>query len=643
MFKKTCDFVTNWTVVFLTALLITGIVHQIPCFGDIQKGGSTGTLSRDMAHISVGSTPIQKIEIYQKVAGSDITFVNQSGYFNFDTRDSSGSSSIANANLTSVNFDSRSNANLNRYRAFFTPAFVKTKTPLTIEIDGTSYPLSYLSGQSLFRTAIIPSSDRVSATDLTKAINFELVDNEQVTLGAFSSGQATATIEANGPIIEYRDNSYGTQSTRLKNRWFVRYRTGSGFTPTSLPDNLIVNGKSHSLTRLSSTNVWYSDIITDVNFQPSSSKLSWGINIRFADGTYYNNTRSNLFADRLVKVWEDLEGPTITAFTVDPSTIDLDDDTIPGTSTRTLDGGSSVRIPPRTGVDYYADFREDTGLPGNSAFFYITSDGTAENWGNPPGGTWVFYAPQSLIQSKGTPRQIVVGSQLLPLVRHGTTNYYIASPSAPVTVRYRTTTRSLTFKLNVIFRNSRGVETDLFNLPEVPITLTFTIGVTGTAGETTTAQILRLPDNTQIGTNFVASAGSNIATTLPNIAHPQKTTTYRLFATNAGGNAHKDVTVTVTKNPLLTNCRRTGYIDATTTYFFGFTLQGLPRPTVTYRFSGGQQGTVPSSHLTQGANPYTWTSSGWQIAFANSNAQSLTLTATNSSGTTTCSISNIDD
>ena len=33
-----------------------------------------------------------------------------------------------------------------------------------------------------FISTTIPTNDRVSATDLTKAINFELVDNEQVTL-----------------------------------------------------------------------------------------------------------------------------------------------------------------------------------------------------------------------------------------------------------------------------------------------------------------------------------------------------------------------------------------------------------------------------------------------------------------------------
>ena len=176
-------------------------------------------------------------------------------------------------------------------------------------------------------------------------------------------------------------------------------------------------------------------------------------------------------------------------------------------------------------------------------------------------------------------------------------------------------------------------------------TVTFTIGVTGTAGRTTTAQIVRLPDGTNIGPTLVSGGGTNITTTVPNILQPNQTTTYRLIASNGSSQSHKDTTVTVTKNPTLTNCRRTGYIDATTTYYFAFTLTGLPRPTVTYAFSGGQQGTFVSRHFVQGSNPYTWNvpERAWRITFANSNAQSLTLTATNASGTATCRIANINN
>ena len=178
-------------------------------------------------------------------------------------------------------------------------------------------------------------------------------------------------------------------------------------------------------------------------------------------------------------------------------------------------------------------------------------------------------------------------------------------------------------------------------------TISFSLGVTGTSGQVTTARIIRVRDNAQIGTTFTGGSGLNLSQTLPNITQPLQTTTYRLIATNTDGNSHRDATVTVTKNPTLTNCRRTNYIDATTLYEFAFNLTGLPRPSVRYVFTqnniAGQQGQVPYNHYAQGSNPYTWNVTGWRINFANSNARSLVLTATNSSGSATCTIGNIND
>ena len=179
-------------------------------------------------------------------------------------------------------------------------------------------------------------------------------------------------------------------------------------------------------------------------------------------------------------------------------------------------------------------------------------------------------------------------------------------------------------------------------------TITFTFSITGTTGQVTNAQIVRLPSGTNVGTTFVAGAGLGFTNqTLPNIVQPLQTTTYRLLASNTEGSSHRDSTLTVTKNPTLTNCRRTNYIDATTLYEFAFNLTGLPRPSVRYVFTqnniAGQQGQVPFNHYTQGSNPYTWNVTGWRINFANSNARSLRLTATNSSGTATCTINNIND
>ena len=129
---------------------------------------------------------------------SDITFVTHQqgfwwktrGYFLPPNAEPFGSSSI-NPPLNSfwylLFFTENSAFN---YHLRFYNTFVKTKTPIILEIDGSSYNLSYNSvdgfdredgGYIAYQSTLIPSNDRVSATDLTKAINIELVENEQVT------------------------------------------------------------------------------------------------------------------------------------------------------------------------------------------------------------------------------------------------------------------------------------------------------------------------------------------------------------------------------------------------------------------------------------------------------------------------------
>ena len=175
-------------------------------------------------------------------------------------------------------------------------------------------------------------------------------------------------------------------------------------------------------------------------------------------------------------------------------------------------------------------------------------------------------------------------------------------------------------------------------------TITFTFGVTGQPGKVSSADVHQLPGGGNIGATFTAQAGANITGNLPNITQPQATTTYRLIARNTTGASHRDTTVTVTRNPGLSSCRRTNVIARVgfTNYTFAFTVVGLPMPTVTYRFSGGRQGTVTAGHCSQGANLSTWNCSGWNVTMPNSNAQSLILTATNTSGTNTCTLSNIN-
>ena len=188
----------------------------------------------------------------------------------------------------------------------------------------------------------------------------------------------------------------------------------------------------------------------------------------------------------------------------------------------------------------------------------------------------------------------------------------------------------------VIPPNGFSINPNTIDLDTTPTgQITFTVGVTGQTGQQTFAHIYREPQGDEVG-SFSAGAGLNISDNSRMIDQPQATQTYRLVARNDGGASHKDATVTVTKNPTIANCSRTGFLSRTgfANYTFTATVTGLPRPSVAYSFSGGRTGTIPNSHFTQGANPYTWTITNWTLTFPNANQQTLTLTATNSSDTT---------
>ena len=412
---------------------------------------------------------------------SNITFFNDtagSGFFenriSISSRWSSiGSRAVANNNLLRLQFgpsDVNTTILRNKYAVYFYESFLKTKTPINLEVSGNSYNLSYFSLAFTnpiilrYSSTIIPSSDRVTDSNLTKSINFEFINNRQITLDIdlYTFQKIQYTDQTLTSISYY--SADGSLPANARRKWVFWIPNSI----TKTPSNIIINGRNYPVT------FWQNNVglgkgyfttnqVTDTGFIPNSSNLTFGINIKFTDGTYLYNTR-----------------------------------------------------------------------------------------------TWLY---------------------------------------------------------NTV------------------------------SGGTTNAQIVQLPNGTNIGTTFTAGAGANISTTLPNILQPQQTTTYRLFATNSGGSSHRDTTVTVTKNPTLTNCRRIGSITRPgfTNYTFGFTLTGLPRPTVTYVFSGGQTGTVSTSHYQQGSNPYTWTASNWVVTMPNANAQSLVLTARNASGSTTCTLSNINN
>ena len=144
--------------------------------------------------------------------------------------------------------------------------------------------------------------------------------------------------------------------------------------------------------------------------------------------------------------------------------------------------------------------------------------------------------------------------------------------------------------------------------------------------------------NTRSGAN-IPFTGNTTAT----VTQPQQPTTYRLVAQNATGATHRDVTVDVTKNPTVTNLRRSGFqqIVGGANYRFSMTVTGLPRPTVSYRFGDGVSGNIAPNLFRQGANPFTW-SIEFLVTRANANNTGLVVTATNASGTASATLANIN-
>ena len=262
-----------------------------------------------------------------------------------------GSSSLTNSNLLGIRYRGGRGRNSQVYRPFFNTTFPKQKTPIAIEVDGNSYALSYLNTDTeyiVFQSVSPPESDRVSATDLTKAINMELVDNEQVTL---PSAGFYSTFNNSNNAIQYLPSGMGT-SIGGKNvqgpSWLAQNVSGKTIS------DIIINGRAFPVGNNIGTSFSATSVITNSDFQASVSKLSWGINIKYSDGTYAINTRSHLFTaplqptglrkgagspynhwflssrpiEALYKgtnlLFRRTNEPTIQSFSVSPTSIDLD-------------------------------------------------------------------------------------------------------------------------------------------------------------------------------------------------------------------------------------------------------------------------------------------------------------------------------
>ena len=351
---------------------------------------------------------------------------------------------------------------------------------------------------------------------------------------------------------------------------------------------------------------------------------------------------------QLRKVWEDLETPTITTFSVSPNSIDLDTRltgtitftiAVTGTPTTTGSTPSTLVFVAQTtrGGNWFQNSIASSGYSLKGTRTRASSNLLALDFHNSQYTSntalrnfYTFHWLKSFTDTK-TPASVTIEGNSYSL------RYVTQFTQSGTTITTYQTTNAVTRAGDQVSSGSGLTKQINFKFSDNSYLWS------GPTGGNTYAQVVQLPGGQNIGPTQSSTGGSNISTTIPNINQPLQTTTYRLFVHNGAGASHKDTTVTVTKNPTISNCRRTGFIDSVTRYTFGFTLTGLPRPTVRYVFSGGQQGDVFLSHYTQGSNPYTWTIDGWNINFANANAQSLTLTATNSQGTATCRIANIND
>ena len=237
--------------------------------------------------MSGGSPVAGPSNILFAVTGSDFVFNRSFG----------STATPDNTNLSSLFFRSLNN----RYEPQFLKSFTGQKLPLTIEIGGTSYNLSYNSQTStniIFRSTTIPSNDRVTASSLTKAINFELVDNGLWTVS--SVNPAPSTITGSSAIVNNvsLDVYWSTNTARLgsfQNTWQIRNYSGKPHSEKQFT-HLVVNGREYPLNfNRSYSNQYFTSRITDTGFFPTAIGQSFGLNLKKSDGTYYFNTRSHLF------------------------------------------------------------------------------------------------------------------------------------------------------------------------------------------------------------------------------------------------------------------------------------------------------------------------------------------------------------
>ena len=334
-------------------------------------------------------------------------------------------------------------------------------------------------------------------------------------------------------------------------------------------------------------------------------------------------------------IYQNESPPNITSFSVFPNNVDLDLADNEKTSSITFNRrntGNFWSIPSRSegSVSGFAGLVTANhcyigqticrvgGIPNNVHFYIFSIQNTDPNYLN--------YS------------SVTINGRTYNLIR-ATSDF--TSPSLGVTTRSYWTTSAINSADTIT--DSRLTMSIKFNLSSIFNKLRFNFAIGPTVAEVTKAQIYQVRGNIKVGPEHDSTLGGGLIQTIRNIDRPNQTTDYRLLATNGGGASHRDIQFVVTKDATISGCRRTGFNNQTFLYQFTATVTGLPRPVVTYSFSGGRTGTIDARHFQQGSNPYTWTITNWRVNFANANPQSLTLTATNSSSTNTCRLANINN
>ena len=625
-----------------------------------------GLISADtktITHISYGTYQIQKISYFEPImdTGSDITFLFRNfsgGYWEYYPSLNRGSATETNSDLSVIRFfdtDYTRTISASKYETRFLDSFLRTKIPIAIEVDNTSYNLSLniRNGLLEYQSPVITlaSNDRVSDSDLTKNIDFELVDNIQVNLPLiFDDDQYHKSFSSEESEVfssVFYQGQFGNVS-RWSQKWVVFFRTA----PTKTPTHIVVNGREYPIIADTLARGYLTrDTVTDATFIPTfnPSYIDFGINVKFSDGTYALDTRSKLFrTGGLKEVWSNINPPAITAFSVSPNNVDLDiadnEPTASVTFRKRSEGiyefisSQYTHTPndvggPVTGFNslvtilhYYINapgrLGGPTGPPANSHYYQFSVRNTDPN-----------YQLYNAIEING--RTFNLNNSGTDFTEHGITGReYWTTSQIPNSADWVADGR---LTLNIKFKLSKVIDKIAFN-----------VAITGTATQTTTAQVYLDPQGTKVGVEYSGANGANITQSIPNIDRPNQTQRYRLVATNTGGSSHQDVTVTITQNATITNLRRTGFSQRADGTRFQFTarITGYPRPTVTWRFGNGRQSqrANDSIHFTAVSGQVNTWDAVWGVGAGIIHPvtnDSLVWTVTNSSNTKTDTISNI--